>query len=258
MNQLPSLFPPTWASAFGEDSFGLWAMLMVGGVTQRLRWIAPGHFLMGAEPGRKHDFTDEQPQHSVSLTQGFWLADTACTQAFWRSIVGSQPPKDPSNNEQNPVKRVSWDDIVKTFLPRLQSLLGEEIKALLPSEAEWEYACRAGTATPFSFGEAITRKQVNYNDNARPGHIVPVASLPPNSWGLYEMHGNVLEWCRDGPRRYDEKPGLNPEGHLGSFRALRGGAWTSTAKSVRSSSRRAASPDLRERDVGFRFSLAPL
>lgn len=188
----PDPFPPPWASAWGDDRFGVWAELRVAGAVQRLRWIEPGSFRMGHE---------SQPEQQVPTTiaAGFWLADTACTQALWQAVMGTNPSHFSERNveqpgsPQHPVERVSWNDVVLPpdgFLVRLQAFTAGAA-AELPSEAEWEYAYRAGTQNAYSFGEKITDAQVNYLSKM----TLAVKSLPANPWGFYEMHGNVWEWC---------------------------------------------------------------
>jgi formylglycine-generating enzyme required for sulfatase activity len=267
MSADPSRFPPTWASGFGDDAFGLWVELCCRGVMQRLRWLPPGEFLMGS-PKSEGGFDGERPQHVVRLTEGFWLADTACTQAFWLAVVGGNNPSRFVGDPMLPVERVSWDDITKVFLPELQALLGTAVRVQLPSEAQWEYACRAGTTTPFWFGETITTAQVNYDGNHPYGkgakglyrqRTVPVASLPANSWGFYEMHGNVWEWCRDGLRTYGSEPVTDPEGPQdASGRVLRGGSCFLGAVFARSAYRSAYHPGYRYGHFGFRFGLRSL
>jgi formylglycine-generating enzyme required for sulfatase activity len=192
---------PSWASDAGNDKFGPYADLIVNEVVQRFRWIAPGDFLMGS-PESEAGRYDNETQHRVVLTQGFWLADTACTQALWRAVIGNDPAKFKCDIN-NPVERVSWND-VQQFLQKLNGMI-PNLRACLPTEAQWECACRAGTAKPFSFGANITTNQVNYNGDypyagGKKGlyreKTVPVKTLPPNPWGLYEMHGNVWEWCQ--------------------------------------------------------------
>ncbi|MGB8843545.1 MAG: formylglycine-generating enzyme family protein, partial [Aliidongia sp.] len=242
--------PPGFVEASGRDKFGLWMEFSVpnsGGaaVTQRMRWLPPGRFLMGSPADEPERLDNEGPQHEVTISQGFWLGDTACTQALWQAVMGTNPSQF-TGDDRHPVEPVSWDD-VQEFLQRIAALR-PGLALSLPSEAEWEYACRAGTTTPFSFGTGITPAQVNYNGNSPyPGgkqgrcreETVPVGSLPANPWGLYEMHGNVWEWCADGRRNYDTAPQTDPRGPEGetSVRALRGGCWSGRAGGARSACR---------------------
>ncbi len=253
---------------FGIDApFGVYADLTVitpnGSATQRLRWIEPGSFLMGSPEDEPERGSDEGPRHSVTLTHGFWLADTACTQALWRVVMGTNPSRF-SGDEQRPVERVSWHN-VQEFLRKLHALLSD-CEARLPTEAEWEYACRAGSDTPFSFGANITSETVNYDGNypyaggekdLYRNQTVPVKSLPPNSWGLYEMHGNVLEWCMDGMRDYSDEEQVDPVGPVGeeADRAVRGGSWFGLAWGARSAYRIGGPPGLAYDALGFRLCL---
>jgi formylglycine-generating enzyme required for sulfatase activity len=143
---------------------------------------------------------------------------------------------------------------------------GGRARPTLPTEAEWEYACRAGTGTPFSFGETITPEQVNYDSDCpyaggekglNRGETVPVKSLPPNAWGLYEMHGNVWEWCADGPRPYANQPEQDPTGpeDKEAHRAFRGGSWFASAGWARSAYRFGLHPGYRNDYLGFRLCL---
>ena len=262
--------PGTWG--VGIDTFGAYADLVLRGAHQRFRWLPPGEFWMGS-PDDEHDrYDDEGPRHRVRLTQGFWLADTACTQALWSAVMGGKNPSEFADDPLNPVDSVSWDD-VQAFVAKLQPLLPPGCVAALPTEAEWEYSCRAGTSTPFSFGDDITPEQANYEGNYpyRAGgkgqyrnRTVPVKSLPANAWGLHEMHGNVWEWCADGgQRRYGttaegqavEDPVQPPEQGPEAHRALRGGSWALSARIVRSAYRIAYPRDDRYRDIGFRLAL---
>ncbi|MBL8482005.1 MAG: formylglycine-generating enzyme family protein [Rhodocyclaceae bacterium] len=258
----PSPFPPPWACAWGEDEdSGLWATLRVGGVEQRFRWIKPGRFLMGSPPDEAERWDDEV-LHQVTFTQGFWLADTACTQALWQAVMGENPSHF-KDDAHNPVEQVSWDD-VQAFLNKL-SVAVPHFAAGLPTEAQWEYACRADTQTLFSFGANITPEQVNY-DGTKPyaggrkgkdrQKTVPVASLPPNAWGLYEMHGNVWEWCADWYGDLSAEPAIDPAGPVeGARRVLRGGAWYYDGRYCRSACRFRFEPD--DRNLNFGFRLAP-
>jgi formylglycine-generating enzyme required for sulfatase activity len=252
---------PAWASSIGRDQYGLFADLTVRNVTQRFRWIAPGIFLMGS-PEDEPERSDWETQHQVILTQGYWLADSACTQALWRAVMGNNPSYF-RDDEQNPVEQVSWND-VQGFVARLNRLVpGLEVR--LPTEAQWEYACRAGKTTPFSFGENITPEQVNYNGEypyaggkkgLNRGKTVPVKSLPSNPWGLYEMHGNVWEWCADWFGDYPAGSVVDPDGPpSGTYRVLRGSSWIRRGRFARSAYRHWYEPDNRDYSIGFRLSL---
>jgi formylglycine-generating enzyme required for sulfatase activity len=257
--------PPNWADDWGTDDYGQWATFSVENapgetITQRLRWIESGRFLMGS-PADEPERDDNETPHEVTISQGFWLFDTACTQALWEAVMGNNPSR--FNGPDRPVENVSWHDC-QDFLQRLN----ERIPGLdlsLPSEAQWEYPCRAGTTTPFSFGANIIPEQVNYNgeypyaDGKKGqyrGKTVPVASLPPNPWGLYEMHGNVWEWCQD--QWHDTYQGAPTDGsawedrEAGAARVLRGGSWLYGARGVRAAYRSRNAPDGRNGRVGFR------
>ena len=259
---------PPWASKLGRDRLGIFAEMLIsterGKANQTLRWIEPGTFWMGSPEDELERYDNEGPRHEVTISRGFWLADSACTQALWQAVMGNNPSRF-KDDPQQPVEQVSWHD-VQAFLKRLQSLLpGCQVD--LPSEAEWEYACRAGTQSPFSFGANINPQQVNYNgEYPYPGgekgeyrpKTVLVKSLPANAWGLYEMHGNVYEWCKDGQRTYDEQAQIDPLGPMtgdDSPRCLRGGSWGSFARRARSALHIAYLPDDATDYVGFRFCL---
>ncbi|WP_300437175.1 formylglycine-generating enzyme family protein [Zoogloea sp.] len=258
---LPDPFPPPWASEWEEDAeWGLAATLNLNGVKQTFRWIQPGTFLMGSPEGEVDRYDDETP-HLVTLTCGYWLADTACTQALWQAVTGDNPSEF-KDDPANPVEQVSWDD-VQTFIARLNELV-PGLAAGLPTEAQWENACRAGTTTPFSFGKNITPEQVNYDGNnpyadGKKGlyrkRTVPVKSLPPNPWGLYEMHGNVDEWCADWYGDYPQGPQIDPSGPSeGVFRVLRGGSWFYNGQFCRAAYRIWGEPGSRLYTIGFRLA----
>ncbi|MDD5392497.1 MAG: SUMF1/EgtB/PvdO family nonheme iron enzyme [Thiothrix sp.] len=250
----PKQAEPVWAKVMGEDGYGRYADLDVKGVIQRFRWIKPGKFLMGSPASEKERGSDEI-QHEVTLTQGFWLADSTCTQALWKAVMGNNPSHFSSifrNTANNPVETVSWND-VQGFIRTLNGI-ASDLKAKLPTEAQWEYACRAGTMPRYSVGDNITAQQVNFNDNV--GKTVSVKSLPANPWGLYEMHGNVWEWCQDWYSSYPAEPVTNPEGsQSGVLRVVRGGSWLYYGRGVRSAYRYGNEPDDRGIDLGFRLAL---
>ena len=258
---LEEKFNPAWASDAGQDQYGRYADLNVKGVTQRFRWIEAGTFLMGSQPNEPQRQANET-QHEVTLSKGYWLADTACTQALWQVVMGNNPAyfKD---NTNNPVEQVSWND-VQAFIQKLNSMVSG-LAACLPTEAEWEYACRAGTTTPFAFGNSISPSQANYDGNypyagGQKGEYrqktVPVKSFSPNAWGLYQMHGNVWEWCQDWYDAYPTQAVTDPQGAAsGSSRVLRGGSWNNNAQFLRSADRYNITSGVRYRSFGFRLVL---
>ena len=287
----PEHFPAPWASDWGEDPFGLWQAFTFKGARQGLRWIPPmpEPFLMGS-PENEHGRYSNERQHPVLLTRGYWLAETACTQALWAAVMGANPSN--FKGERRPVETVSWDD-AQQFLQRLDAELDACVgrasarhsgavraaaagpkpdlesnpRVRLPTEAEWEYGCRAGTTGPFSFGDDLTPEQANFDGNYpyrgdRKGlfrqETLEVASLPPNPWGLYEMHGNVWEWCRDWYGDYPSSLVTDPLGpDSGEGRVLRGGGWINGALHLRSAYRNHGDPGYRLRHGGFRLALGP-
>lgn len=258
----------SWAftQPFGSDQYGLYVDLTIKHITQRFRWINPGTFMMGS-PKSEAERYDDEVQQQVTLTQGFWLADTTVTQALWQAVMGNNPSRF-NHNSNNPVEKVSWNDI-QDFIQKLNALI-PSLQVKLPTEAQWEYACRAGTTTPFSFGDNVTPEQVNYNGNypyanGKKGlyrkKTVPVKSFPANPWGLYEMHGNVWERCQ-GARQEKLSTalimnlvGFTVGDQTGVRRVARGGSWFSYGRSCRSACRRGDVPDYRINDVGFRLLL---
>ncbi|MEM7478498.1 MAG: formylglycine-generating enzyme family protein [Planctomycetota bacterium] len=273
--------PPTWASGWGEDKeFGPFAEFKVGNVTQRLRWIPKGSFIMGSpkdEPGR---FDREGPQHQVTLTKGFWLFDTPVTQELYEAVTGKNPSRFLSPNR--PVEQVSWND-AQAFLQELR----EQITGIdfdLPTEAEWEYACRAGTQHALFAGLIEILGKCNapaldsiawYGGNSgvefdlKDGASAwpeekqyefekcgsrEVRQKQANPWGLYDMLGNVYEWCKDGRREYESTPEVDPYGSSedSAVRVIRGGGWSSLARSVRAAYRSWSSPGNRRNFLGFR------
>ncbi len=252
-------FPLPWASDWGEDQYGLWMAFTFRKIRYALRWIKPGRFMMGS-PENEPERSGNEIQHEVILTEGFWLGETTCTQALWQAVMGENPSRFKGNNR--PVENVSWNDCM-AFINRINTKM-DHLNLRLPTEAEWEYACRAGTSTPFSFGDNITTDQVNYNGNypynggpkgEYRGETVEVGTLPCNAWGLYEMHGNVWEWCRDWYDEYQTGTGIDPKGpENGEDRVLRGGSWISVGGGVRSAFRDRVEPGVRLDRTGFRLA----
>jgi len=209
--------------------------------------IPPGTFTMGSpenEPGR---YDDETP-HKVTITKGFYMQTTEVTQGLWWEVMEENPSNFSDCGESCPVESVSWED-AQRFIAELNRKQNKW-KYRLPTEVEWEYACRAGTDTPFSFGKCLSHDQANY-DGSNP---VPVASFPANTWGLYDMHGNVWEWCADWYGEYSDGPVTDPVGpEEGSHRVIRGGSWNEDAQYCRSAIRNRVRPDFCFRFIGFRL-----
>jgi len=249
-----------WASEVDIDDFGIYADLEISEVVQRFRLIQPGTFWMGA-PGSEAERSDNETRHQVTLSKAFWLADTACTQAFWEAVMGNNPSHF-KGGPNSPVEGVSWNDI-QEFIQTLNTMQ-PSLSVQLPTEAQWEYACRAGTNSLFSFGAKITPEQVNYDGNhpyaggekgLKRGKTVSVKSLEANAWGLYEMHGNVWEWCQDAYKSdLGTEACTDPLNESGDFRVLRGGSWVSYGGGCRSACRNSYRPDRRLSDFGFRLA----
>lgn len=196
-------------------------------------WIAPGNFMMGSKNGDG----DEKPVHRMTIGSGFYMGKHEVTQAQWQAVMGNNPAYFKGDNL--PVEQVSWDDAQK-FINKLNDL-NDGYKYRLPTEAEWEYACRAGTTGDYS-GNLVDMAW--YADNSgRRTH--PVGSKQPNAFGLYDMHGNVWEWCRDSYHStYNGAPT--------NSRVVRGGSWNTFATGLRSANRYGSTPDGRYINYGFR------
>ena len=208
-------------------------------------WIPPGKFVMGSpkeEEGRQKDET----HHKVTLTKGFYMGVYTVTQEQWQEVMGNNPGH--FKGEKNlPVERVSWDNC-QQFIKKLREKDKDNKAYRLPTEAEWEYACRARTTTPFHFGETISTDQANYNGNFVYGNgkkgvfrekkTTPVGTFPANPWGLHDMHGNVMQWCQDCYGDYPQNDVTDPQGpESGEHRVLRGGPWHAGPDDCRSARR---------------------
>ena len=191
--------PPTWASAWGWDEHGAWVTFRLDEAEQRLRWIPPGRFLMGSPEDEEGRYSDEGPRHEETIGAGFWMFDTPCTQALWAAVMGANPSK--FKAPDRPVETVSWDDC-QEFVQRLnERVVGLELG--LPSEAQWEYACRAGTETA-RYRDSLD--EIAWYDENSGGETHAVGGKLPNGWGLYDMLGNVWEWCADAWREDYSQP----------------------------------------------------
>ncbi|MFT5493325.1 MAG: sulfatase modifying factor 1 [Limisphaerales bacterium] len=232
--------------------------------------MPPGSFLMGSPESEEGRYPEEEdPQHTVRLTHGFWLGETTCTQAQWESVMGENSSE--NKGDMLPVENVSWT-MVQKFCESLNNrfkdgdLLDPEAVFRLPSEAEWEYACRSegGKDSAFNDGSACTVPDGHdpaldrlgwFRENSgKKTH--PVAGKEPNERGLYDMHGNVWEWCLDGWREYEDKEQKDPLGSMeaDARRVLRGGSAWDDARDCRSACRIQIDPGNRSRDGGFRLA----
>ncbi len=229
-------------------------------------WIPPGSFYMGTSKspaelaeiygGSPSLYTTEYPRHLVIISRGFWMSQTEITQKQWVDIMGYNP----SNNRGDdfPVENLSWEDCQK-FIEKLNQKGQGTFR--LPTEAEWEYACRAGTSTEFYFGDNANEMDNYgwhfYNSNYQ---THPVKQKNPNAWGLYDMHGNVWEWCQDwyDAEYYKVSPPVDPPGPAtGNYKVLRGGTCLRTPARCRSAFRSWNVPDLTMPDQGFRICRNP-
>jgi len=230
------------------------------GVLLEMVSIAGGTFTMGSPKTENERNSNESPQHQVTV-QPFYMGKYPVTQAQWEAVMGNKPSHFKGKNR--PVENVSWDD-ANEFCQRLSKKTGKSYR--LPSEAQWEYACRAGTTTPFYFGETMTTDLANYDGNSTYGsgpkgeyrqQTTEVGKFPPNSFGLYDMHGNVWEWCADPwHTNYDDAPtdgSIWTEGGEDPSRLLRGGSWYNYPINCRCVHRNLNTSDSRNSLFGFRL-----
>jgi len=277
--------PPEWASGWGQERrYGVFVDFTLDKVTQRLRWVPPGKFRMGSpedEPGR---YDDEGPQHWVTIRRGFWLMDTPCTQELWQTVLGNNFSK--FKSPKRPVENVSWHD-VQEFLARINNRI-PGLDLTLPSEAQWEYACRAGTMTALYSGDIHILGACNvpvldsiawYGGNSgvdldldngwdskdwpdkqyphEKAGTRPVKGKRPNPWGLYDMLGNVWEWCADDWHDgYEGAPtdgmAWKASGRTDEATVFRGGSWNDVGRRVRAAFRGRYLADDRNDNLGFR------
>ncbi len=227
----------------------------VSGITFQYVAISPGTFIMGSQDDE--GYSNEHPRHEVTVTSGFEMLRFEVTQAQWEAVTGENPGH--FSGDDNPAETVSWNDC-QSFISKLNEL---EINHTyrLPTEAEWEYACRAGNDTQYSFGDDWHQlsQYAWYCGNSNDG-THPVGQKKPNAWGLYDMHGNVWEWCQDwyDSDYYKNSPTTDPKGPTsGSLRVLRGGFWDHTASGCSSAYRTCNNPDFLDNTIGLRLVRVP-
>jgi formylglycine-generating enzyme required for sulfatase activity len=258
-------FPPPWASAWGDDVYGLWADLTVNGATQRMRWIEPSGpegFWMGSTQQERDEILDltvrnwanareQNPVRQVIL-RGFWLADTPCTQQFWQVVLGHNVSHFQGNADSllRPVELIRREDIENFFVQLSMLLKLKTADLCLPTERQWEYAARAGTATAYWWGDKPDNSYANW-DSEHQG-TTPVKSFLPNHWGLFDMHGNVWERCENGWLQNLGQPDSQIDN---SLCAVRGGSWLDKPASSRSAYRGWRPRRGSNLDLGFRFLL---
>jgi sulfatase modifying factor 1 len=221
----------------------------------RFVWIDRGEFIMGSPPGEPWREVQER-QHEVALTSPFWLGAFEVTQHEWEVVMGTNPSHFHDGGSRLPVEEVTWFD-VRDFLARLaRRSPGNDFR--LPTEAEWEYACRAGTTTAYGTGQTLTNAQANFAESAEraaagEGATMPVGSFPPNAWGLYDMSGNVWEWTDDEHCPYADGRTVDPVLRCNEpLKVIRGGSWYFGADSARCGLRYTHRPQDRGFSLGFR------
>jgi formylglycine-generating enzyme required for sulfatase activity len=294
---LQRLTKPDWAVEFGRDAYGVYGDFEVDAqqsgnvVRQRLRWIRPGSFDMGSPTDEAGRYEDES-LHAVTISSGFWMFDTVCSQRLWTAIMIENPSHFP--DPDRPVESVDWGQ-ANEFAKRLsQRLSGRQddpltnLKFELPTEAQWEYACRAGTSTAIYTGPLDILGDANaptldaiawYGGNSGYQYDLDqsvdvsgydwlsekqfpfthagtrrIKQKAPNPWGLYDMLGNVWEWCMEWYTENLEGSSVDPHGpESGSYRVIRGGSWFYDARCVRSACRVRYDPGLRYEFLGFRL-----
>lgn len=236
-------------------------------VEQGMVKIPPGTFRMGS-PLIEIDRGEEETEHPVTIGKPFWMGRYPVTQEEYEQIVGNNPSS--FKGSHHPVESVTWDEAIQycailTSLARTAGSLPSGYEYRLPTEAQWEYACRAGTTTATAFGETLNSNQANFNGNypyaeTRKGpyleRTTSVGQYSPNAFGLYDMHGNIWEWCLDYLGPYPTGPAADPKGPpSGDIRVFRGGGWNDIGRRCRSADRNGNFPGLRFDDLGFRVVL---
>ncbi|MBU2547285.1 MAG: formylglycine-generating enzyme family protein [Proteobacteria bacterium] len=222
--------------------------------------IPAGRFVMGSSPAERGRATDETP-HPVTISRPFYLQSSEVTQGQYREITGINPARFSDGGDDRPVEKVSWPDTLAfiDLMNRRERTGGYR----LPTEAEWEYACRAGSTTAYHWGDVADCGRANFGvsnwsrecEGSGPGRPSKPGTFPPNAWGLFDMHGNVWEWCQDWYGAYPDGPAVDPTGPpSGRRRVRRGGGWGYDATECRAARRGSSAPDFRNYGIGFRLA----
>ncbi len=235
-----------------EREAGTRRLVRVGDVEFALRWCPPGTFQMGSPTSEEGRF-DGETRHRVTLTRGFWLGETQVTQGLWKEVMGGNPSFNQAGDDY-PVENVSWDDC-QTFIGKLNARAGVQgsgLRFALPTEAQWEYACRTGTTGDYGGTGRLDDMGWYWNNSGCGTH--PVGEKEPNAWGFRDMHGNVFEWCADWYGDYPSGAVTDPTGPAsGDDRVLRGGCYWIYPRFCRSALRFGSMPSARLRDHGLRL-----
>jgi formylglycine-generating enzyme required for sulfatase activity len=223
----------------------------VNSIRMEFVWIPAGTFTMGSSDSYQDAIDEAKPAHQVTISKPFYMGKYPVTQGQWEAVMSENPSRF-QGDPNRPVEQVSWDD-AQSFIRKINER-EEAFPCRLPREAEWEYACRAGTRTRYSFGNDAGQlgDHAWYGKNAG-GETHPVGQREPNAWGLYDMHGNVWEWVQDRYGKYPSGAVTDPTGPLvGPSRVVRGGSWSCSAQLVRAAVRREERPGVRDGSLGFR------
>lgn len=254
--------------------------LATNSIGMKLALIPSGTFMMGS-PESEAERDDKETQHEVTISKSFYLGTHEVTQADFAKVMQDVKNRSAFEGDDRPVENIEWT-LAKQFCEQLSALPKEKAagrKYRLPTEAEWEYACRAGTDTAFNFGDSLSSEQANFNGNYPAGgakkhkylrQTARVGSYAPNAFGLYDMHGNVSEWCADwyDPKYYSSSPSKDPRGPSSGvvptkftnngdqnfFVVVRGGCWVDDGRACRSAYRFRAMPKTQYRLIGFRVA----
>ncbi|MBN2374716.1 formylglycine-generating enzyme family protein, partial [bacterium] len=238
-------------------------VIVVPSINYKMVYCPPGTFEMGSPKSEKGRDEDET-QHKVRLTKGFYIGVTEVTQGQWKAVMGDNPSHFKDCGADCPVEQVSWNDC-KRFIDALNRM-EKTNRYRLPTEAEWEYACRAGSRTAFANGEITETGCGNDRNLYKMGWYCGnagnethgIAQKEPNAWGLYDMYGNVWEWCEDWYGKYPSGNAQDPDGPAsGSYRVKRGGSWCDDARYCRSANRCSFDPVRRFDYIGFRLARTP-